>query len=401
MSMNIQVPCGSIVEEDQNPDYNPKNFYPTRVGETIQGKYRIISKLGFGTSSTTWLAKDTSRRWRWQSNKYVALKITNSKIEDQKAAREEVQFFKHISNLYSTHAGSGLIRRFEESFEIQGPFGAHVCLVFEPMREPIWFVGKRLGCTSLPPAVAKAFVKVIVTSLDFLHSECHIIHTDLKSDNFLLAFEDSAIIEEYVRQQEKSPAPFKDGDGHPVYQSRPDFGPLKKGIGKIRLSDFGAAVFGNVSTPHSHDIQPFEFTAPEVLLRGTWTYSADIWNLGMMLWELLADTSLLNGIGPGCTSYSHEAHLGQMIRLLGPLPLELLNRADKNVVSTLFSDQGDFKYPHLVPSEDFNFSTLTPFFEGEDKRLFLNFAKRMLTWMPEERATAKELLDDPWLDLRR
>ncbi|KAI1945502.1 hypothetical protein LOZ57_004189 [Ophidiomyces ophidiicola] len=331
MSMNIQVPCGSIVEEDQNPDYNPKNFYPTRVGETIQGK-----------------------RWRWQSNKYVALKITNSKIEDQKAAREEVQFFKHISNLYSTHAGSGLIRRFEESFEIQGPFGTHVCLVFEPMREPIWFVGKRLGCTSLPSAVAKAFVKVIVTSLDFLHSECHIIHTDLKSDNFLLAFEDSAIIEEYVRQQEKSPAPFKDGDGHPAF-------------GKIRLSDFGAAVFGNVSTPHSHDIQPFEFTAPEVLLRGTWTYSADIWNLGMMLWELLADTSLLNGIGPGCTSYSHEAHLGQMIRLLGPLPLELLNRADKNVVSTLFSDQGDFKYPHLVPSEDFNFSTLTPFFEGEDK----------------------------------
>lgn len=35
--------------------------------------------------------------------------------------------------------------------------------------------------------------------------------------------------------------------------------------------------------------------------------------------------------------------------------------------------------------------------EGEDKDLFIKFARRMLKWMPEERATAKELLDDPWL----
>jgi serine/threonine protein kinase len=28
---------------------------------------------------------------------------------------------------------------------------------------------------------------------------------------------------------------------------------------------------------------------------------------------------------------------------------------------------------------------------------FLAFIRRALTWMPEERATAKELLKDPWL----
>lgn len=35
---------------------------------------------------------------------------------------------------------------------------------------------------------------------------------------------------------------------------------------------------------------------------------------------------------------------------------------------------------------------------GEDKKMFIiKFAKRMLKWNPEERSTAKELLQDPWL----
>lgn len=35
---------------------------------------------------------------------------------------------------------------------------------------------------------------------------------------------------------------------------------------------------------------------------------------------------------------------------------------------------------------------------GDDKRNFLRFIARMLEWLPEDRATAKELLADPWLD---
>lgn len=34
---------------------------------------------------------------------------------------------------------------------------------------------------------------------------------------------------------------------------------------------------------------------------------------------------------------------------------------------------------------------------GEEKRRFLEFAKRMITWCPRERSTAKDLLKDPWL----
>jgi len=35
--------------------------------------------------------------------------------------------------------------------------------------------------------------------------------------------------------------------------------------------------------------------------------------------------------------------------------------------------------------------------DGEEKRLFLEFVSKMLKWLPEDRATAKELLADAWL----
>lgn len=36
-------------------------------------------------------------------------------------------------------------------------------------------------------------------------------------------------------------------------------------------------------------------------------------------------------------------------------------------------------------------------FTGDEKEDFLRFLRRMLCWLPGERATAKELLFDPWM----
>jgi hypothetical protein len=54
------LPANTLLEEEENRDYDPKRFYPARVGGTIQ-KYQIVSKLGWGTTSTVWLAKEISR----------------------------------------------------------------------------------------------------------------------------------------------------------------------------------------------------------------------------------------------------------------------------------------------------------------------------------------------------
>lgn len=38
------------------------------------------------------------------------------------------------------------------------------------------------------------------------------------------------------------------------------------------------------------------------------------------------------------------------------------------------------------------------FLSGRNKEMFLEFMKGMLQWKPEDRKTAKELLQDPWLN---
>src|SRR5258708_87233 len=40
-------------------DYQPGGYHPISIGDTFdQGRYRILHKLGFGGSSTVWLARD-------------------------------------------------------------------------------------------------------------------------------------------------------------------------------------------------------------------------------------------------------------------------------------------------------------------------------------------------------
>jgi serine/threonine-protein kinase SRPK3 len=52
------VETGQPVEEEELPDYRADRFYPVQLGEVFQERYQIIAKLGFGSSSTTWLARD-------------------------------------------------------------------------------------------------------------------------------------------------------------------------------------------------------------------------------------------------------------------------------------------------------------------------------------------------------
>lgn len=37
--------------------------------------------------------------------------------------------------------------------------------------------------------------------------------------------------------------------------------------------------------------------------------------------------------------------------------------------------------------------------EGKEKVVFLQFVRKMLQWLPEDRKSAKELMDDPWLEI--
>lgn len=84
---------------------------------------------------------------------------------------------QYIVRIRSKHEGRHHVRLVEDSFTVTGPFGEHLALVFKPLREPLGVLGRHIGAVGLEPPVLKPILRLILKALDFLHSECHIIHT--------------------------------------------------------------------------------------------------------------------------------------------------------------------------------------------------------------------------------
>lgn len=62
---------------------------------------------------------------------------------------------------------------------------------------------------------------------------------------------------------------------------------------------------------------------------------------------------------------------------------------------TVFS--GEFYHNELVPSR--KLESTVPFLEERERDAFLSFASQMLSWNPDQRKTARELIDHPFLKL--
>jgi len=77
----------------------------------------------------------------------------------------------------------------------------------------------------------------------------------------------------------------KKGDEYSIYQSHNQFGLLRVQLGPIipKIADFGHAQWITGSESQVNLIQPDYYRAPEVILGTGWSYSADIWNLGVLV----------------------------------------------------------------------------------------------------------------------
>ena len=53
-SLPLDVP----VDEETIHGYDPKNFYHPNPGDVLDHRYMLKAKIGWGTSSTVWLAQD-------------------------------------------------------------------------------------------------------------------------------------------------------------------------------------------------------------------------------------------------------------------------------------------------------------------------------------------------------
>ncbi|OBT91268.1 hypothetical protein VE02_00350 [Pseudogymnoascus sp. 03VT05] len=229
----------------------------------------------------------------------------------------------------------------------------------------------------------------LLLALDFLHSECHIIHTDIKEENILLGLADSSIVEQLDTKEIAESSFYKSVNGYNIYRSA-IFG-IPTRFGRPILCDFSLARNGQVE--HCHDIQPDPYRAPEVILEMPWGYAVDIWNVGVMVWDMFENRRMFDGLDPETGNYGNRFHLASIIGLLGPPHLEFLQRSEYS--SVYFDDRGNWKCVNTVPRVSWEDSERN--LHGSNKKGFLDFVRKMVRWTPESRVSPEELLQDPWL----
>ncbi|CAG8133364.1 unnamed protein product [Penicillium olsonii] len=306
-----------VLDEERFEHFKQGKYYPANIGDVLSSRYQIVGKLGFGTTSTVWLARDL------EGHRYVTLKIYTRDEE-----KEEFQIYKQLSQGSPWHPGHVHIRKALDLFTISSSSGDHPCLVQNTMWESFKELLYRNPNHRFNEDLLKSGLMQIFLALDYLHTECNLVHT-----------EDKSILESFTQAELKSPSTRKIVNGMPVYASRRF--DLPKVFGRAVLSDFGSAVRGDER--RNHDAQPNIYRSPEVMLKTDWSYPVDIWNIGVMVWDLFEGRHLFCGNDPDGKGYSTRAHLAEVMSILGPPPLDMLQRGKRS--HEFFT--GDGKYPFL------------------------------------------------------
>ncbi|KAF8800234.1 kinase-like protein [Phlegmacium glaucopus] len=378
--------------EERLQGYHSKNFYPVKLGEIFHDTDQVVWKVGLVAIRPSGLLEifsgacldDIELPRHSFKDRYAVLKVCTNDIDWTEEAHHELRLSRHIAAAKPGHLGLKHIRTVQDSFKIQGPLGPHLCLVYQLMREPLWLLQRRMSGGVYSLDLLGYTVKFLLIGLVYLHNECKVIHTDLKLENVLVGLEKSLSLDDIVGDEIKSPSPGNVLPDRTIYLSQNDFGHPKSTPGR---PDFDAAILVTSSQKtFNYPIQPNCYRAPEAILGAPWSYPADIWNLGAMLWDLLEGKALFDGADSAHGGeYTSRAHLAQLIGLLGSPPKELLARGTKS--SLHFNASGEFMAPRSIPCRTL-FDTVTTI-DGEEIEQFLRSTSRMLQWLPESRATAQ------------
>ncbi|PIG85343.1 serine/threonine protein kinase [Aspergillus arachidicola] len=395
------------LEEEQLPGYSPDDFYPVKIGDVFRSRYQVAGKLAFGGHSTVWLCRDL------EQHAYVTLKVYEC---DPSHARREKDVYKHLKNVKSSHTGSMLVRRAMDDFQISSAGNAHSyqCFVHPPLAMSLCELRNRTIDGVLPEDLLKSTLIHLLLAVDFLHTEAKLVHTsmiflilivkprtylefridpisDIQEDNVLLSVEDESILVDFEEAERSSPGPRKIIGDRVIYSSR-DLG-MPKVHGRPILSDFSEARFSSSLGKQWEDVQPFVYRAPEVILRMPWNEKIDIWNIGILAWDLFEKKRLFY-VRDSYRNVSDSHHLAGMIAIMGAPPKEMLRNSE--YAMKFFDNDGNWIGSAEIPS--ISIETLENNLRDTQQSLFLCFMRKMLQWQPEDRASAKELLADPWLN---
>uniref|UniRef100_A0A3Q3M747 non-specific serine/threonine protein kinase n=1 Tax=Mastacembelus armatus TaxID=205130 RepID=A0A3Q3M747_9TELE len=172
---------GSDDEEQEDPsDYCKGGYYPVKIGDLFNGRYHVVRKLGWGHFSTVWLC------WDLQKKRFVALKVVKSAPHYTETALDEIKLLRCVRDSDPSDPYRETIVQLIDDFKISGINGVHVCMVLEVLGHQLlkWII--KSNYMGLPLVCVKTIIRQVLQGLDYLHTKCKIIHTDIKPENILL-----------------------------------------------------------------------------------------------------------------------------------------------------------------------------------------------------------------------
>jgi len=283
-------------------------FYPARIGECIQ-KWRVQSKLGFGRFSTAWAcagAHEPATRFPTH-----ALKIARS---DDARWKDEVDALNRVG-------AHPCVVRLETSFDFSANRRTFGCIVSSLHGQPLSRLAAHMKHKGLAidADVLRGIARDAAAGLAHIHLS-GFLHTDIKPENILLSAALSrALLGEapdlrvYVSRRRGAcvvPRPY----GCPAPE------PPGAALGSFCvIADLGNAEKQAAFPPEPGCIQPTCYRAPEVVLYLPHDSAADVFGLGIALYEAATARYLVDTDAESERDESVQ-HIAQLRAALGELP---------------------------------------------------------------------------------
>ncbi|KAJ7036690.1 kinase-like protein [Mycena alexandri] len=357
-------------------------------------RYTILRKLGWGMHSSTWLARDEV------GNGFVAIKALTGHMTgmNEKGVYWEAEALRLLSFRSqdpSFKPSSPHCVRLLDEFILpgRGSAGSHMCFVMPVYGTPF----------ELP--TAKRISLHLLRGIAFAH-ERGIVHTDLKHDNIFFTTElETTDIERWLKEDpSRRHEPELSQDGiikAAVSQPLPKISDELARRATYVLSDFGCGLPSNLHDDRTITTPPLR--APESFLGGKWDAPADIWAFGCLVFELVVNGTLFKyRVNEKWKLTAIENMLYQMLLFSnsndgGFQPEQL---AAWPLAGQYFNSSCELEKEPTVfhwPLEDI-ISKRNNAIPSADVVAIAKLMYQCLRLNPADRATAEELLQDPWLE---
>lgn len=151
--------------------YRPGGYHPVMIEDILDGRYRVIDKLGYGGYSTVWLAHDICMK------RYIAIKVCIANSQPREMGILRALATQPPSS--SRHLGQNFVPVLLENFELRGPNGRHSCYTTAPALCNL----REISFSRLFPInVARALAYKLALAVSYVHSRGY-VHGGLSSQS--------------------------------------------------------------------------------------------------------------------------------------------------------------------------------------------------------------------------